>query len=102
MKNILLLSIAIIAFSCHNGQKKSVNEISSEQLVEITKVTVNISGMHCENCVASVEKGINELDGIQSVLVSLSDSNAVVSYDKAKLEYGEIEEAIVKRGYEVK
>ena len=102
MKKILLLLIAIIAFSCHSGQKNSDKVNSSEQLVEITKVTVNISGMHCENCVASVEKGINELDGIQSVLVSLSDSNAVVSYDKTKLEYQEIEKAIVKRGYEVK
>ena len=102
MKKLILL-IAVLAFvSCQSGNKNKPEEKTAPESVQVVESTINISGMHCENCVASVEKGVKELDGIVSVAVSLNDSTAVVSYDTSKLELAKIEEAIEKRGYTVK
>jgi copper chaperone CopZ len=52
--------------------------------------------------VASIEKGINQLEGIETVTASLSDSTAVVVFDESKSSLGQIEAAIESRGYKVK
>lgn len=102
MKNLLLIFIVLAFVSCNQaGEKKQEQKTSSEQ-VQVAETTINISGMHCENCVASVEKGVKELDGILSVKVSLSDSTAVVSYDQSKVELTKIQNAIEARGYTIK
>ena len=100
MKKILIILIAFAFVACSSGDKKASD--SSSQNAEIVEATINISGLHCENCVASVEKGINALNGIDEVEVTLADSTAVVKYDASKLELAEIEKAVEKRGYSVK
>ncbi len=77
-------------------------EEPAAESAQIVETTINIGGMHCDMCVTSIEKGVNELDGIITVKASLNDSNAVVSYDAQKLDLAEIEKAIEKRGYAVK
>jgi copper chaperone len=102
MKKLIYL-IAVFAFvSCQSGNKNVQQEKTPTVPVQTVEATINIGGMHCEDCVASVEKGVKELDGIVSVAVSLNDSIAVVSYDASKVELAKIEKAIEKRGYTVK
>ena len=43
--------------------------------------TIQIEGMHCENCKNSVERAINRIDGA-SCQVNLNRNTAVVSYDR--------------------
>jgi Cu+-exporting ATPase len=100
MKKLLLLFAIIGLISCNSGNEKAATD--SAKSAEIVESTINIGGMHCENCVASVTKGINGLEGIENVVVTLSDSTAVVKYDVSKLELGAIEKAVEKRGYTVK
>jgi Cu+-exporting ATPase len=102
MKKLIYLISVLALVSCQSGNKIKPEEKTAPESVQVVETTINIRGMHCENCVASVEKGVKELDGIVSVTVSLNDSNAVVSYDKSKVELAKIEEAIEKRGYTVK
>ena len=45
------------------------------------KKTIQIEGMHCENCKNSVERAINRIDGA-SCQVNLKRNTAVVSYDR--------------------
>jgi len=87
--------------SCQSGSKSNIAEPDAEP-VEVVESTINIGGMHCDNCVASVEKGINALDGIEALTVSLSDSVAIVKYDKSKVKLDDIEKSIEKRGYSIK
>ncbi len=102
MKKIIYL-IAVLAFvSCQQGNKNKQDEKIATKPLQTVESTINIRGMHCENCVASVEKGVKELEGIVSVAVSLNDSNAVVSYDASKVELAIIEKAIESRGYTIK
>ncbi len=103
MKKLLVIVFIVTTFAaCHSGNKNeaSINDVSTP--VELVQTTIDIGGMDCDMCVKSVEKGVNELTGITSVAVSLTDSNAVIKYDASKVQLAEIEKAIEKRGYIVK
>lgn len=104
MKKLFFLLFLGVFVSCSSGNK-NVNDQKQETQqakAEVVEATINIGGMSCEMCVASVTKGVNELEGITAVNVSLEDSSAVVSYQPNKLQLAEIEKAIEKRGYTIK
>jgi len=102
MKKVLFLLLAIGLFACGSAEKKT--ETKSATPVEVTEVSLSIGGMTCDHCVMSVEKGINSLEGIEAVKVTLDDddSTAVVKYNAAVLQLDDIKEAVKKRGYVVK
>ena len=41
-------------------------------------ITLTLSGLHCGNCVKSVEKALNEVPGVEKVTVTLSPQQAIV------------------------
>lgn len=100
MKKLIVILIAFAFVACSSGEKKTSEK--PETNAKLVEATINIGGLHCENCVASVTKGINELEGIKEVVVTLADSSAVVQFDASKLELAEIEKAVEKRGYTIK
>ncbi len=102
MKKLVYLLLVVFFISCQSGNRNAKVEEPAAETAQIVETTINIGGMHCDMCVTSIEKGVNELDGIITVKASLNDSNAVVSYDAQKLDLAEIEKAIEKRGYAVK
>ena len=102
MKKLFFLFVVVAFVSCQSGNKNTNAEEPEVETAQLVETTINIGGMHCDMCVSSVGKGINELDGIESVEVSLNDSNAVVKYDAQKVELAQIEKAIEKRGYSIK
>lgn len=102
MKKLFFLFIIFAFVSCQSGNKKANIDKQPTEPVEVVEATIGISGMHCDNCVASVEKGINGVEGISALQVNLNDSNAVVKFDAAKTDLAEIEKAIEKRGYSIR
>jgi len=102
MKKLFYLIVLLAFVSCQTGNKNKPAEKISTESVQVVESTINIGGMHCDMCVASIEKGVKELDGIVSVSVSLNDSTAVVSYEPSKIELAKIETAIEARGYKIK
>jgi Cu+-exporting ATPase len=102
MKKLFYLIIIAAFVSCQSGTKNKTEEKTANETAQVVESTINIGGMHCDMCVASIEKGVKELDGILSVAVSLNDSNAVVSYDASKVDEAKIEKAIEARGYSIK
>jgi len=103
MKKLLVILGVFIFVSCQTGQKKNEaeNEPANVQ-VAFVEDTINIGGMHCDMCVSSIEKGVNELEGIEFVEAKLSDSTVVVKYNATQTSDEEIGKAIEKRGYTVK
>lgn len=103
MKRIVFfLTSLFILLSCQQGSKNESSKEQSVNQVQLTEVTLQIGGMHCDMCPLSIEKGVNELPGISYVKASLADSNAVIHYDKQKIDLASIEKAVEKRGYTVK
>ncbi len=65
------------------------------------QVTLPITGMTCANCVATVEKGLRKLEGVQEVTVNLATEKATVTYDAAKLKEQDLIERVERVGYGV-
>jgi copper ion binding protein len=101
MKKLIVVLFAVVFMACGNANMQKEEDKASAN-AEIVEATISIGGMTCNHCVASVEKGINGLEGIDDLVVSLDDSTAVVKYDVSKVELASIEKAVEKRGYKVK
>lgn len=54
------------------------------------KKVLNIKGMHCQNCVKRATQALEELDGVESVIVDLEKEMANVDFS------GEINEAEIR------
>jgi Cu+-exporting ATPase len=65
------------------------------------QLTLPITGMTCANCVATVEKGLKKLDGVQEATVNLATERATITYDAAKLKEQDLIERVEKVGYGV-
>ncbi|MDX1377836.1 MAG: heavy metal translocating P-type ATPase [Anaerolineales bacterium] len=63
------------------------------------QLTLPITGMTCANCVATVERNIKKLDGVQSAVVNLSSERASVDYDSSKLTLTDFIARIDRAGY---
>lgn len=64
-------------------------------------LTLPILGMTCANCVATVERNLNKVDGVQTANVNLSAERAAVSYDPKKASLKDFISRIERAGYEV-
>lgn len=67
----------------------------------MVKETMNIGGMSCAACAASVEKAVAKLPGIAEASVNLAAERLTVSYDPQLVSYTDISNTVVKAGYEV-
>ena len=64
------------------------------------EITINIEGMSCQHCVMRVKKAIEGLAGISGLSVEVGC--AKVTFDEAKIQQSDIENAVVKAGYKIK
>ncbi len=80
--------------------KKFQSNFKEEKKKMNTKI-IEIEGMQCNHCKMSVEKALNELDGITKVEVNIESKKAIIEINK-KIENNKIKEAIEKVGFTVK
>ena len=64
--------------------------------------TLNVSGMTCQGCVASVTRVLKALPGVEQVDVSLAAGSANVRYDAARTNVPAMRSAIEDAGYGVR
>lgn len=65
------------------------------------QLTLPITGMTCANCVATVERNLKKLDGVQSAVVNLSSERATVDFEPATLKLSDMIARIHRAGYGV-
>jgi Cu+-exporting ATPase len=65
------------------------------------QLTLPITGMTCANCVATVERNLKKLDGVNTAVVNLSSERATVDFDSAKLALGDVIARVQRAGYGV-
>ena len=67
----------------------------------IKQLTLPITGMTCANCVATVERNLKKLDGVQSAVVNLSSERATVDFEPNKLQLTDMIARVNRAGYGV-
>lgn len=65
----------------------------------MTKIILNIDGMHCAACSATVERAVGKIEGVDSVSVNLNGANALISFDEEKTSVEIIITAINNSGF---
>jgi P-type Cu+ transporter len=65
------------------------------------QLTLPITGMTCANCVATVERNLKKLEGVQSAVVNLSSERATVDYEPEKLKLSDVIARVNRAGYGV-
>jgi P-type Cu+ transporter len=65
------------------------------------QLTLPITGMTCANCVATVERNLKKLDGVQSAVVNLSSERATVDFEPEKLQLTDVIARVNRAGYGV-
>ncbi|MBK7140513.1 MAG: heavy metal translocating P-type ATPase [bacterium] len=68
-------------------------------MASIEKLSLKIEGMHCASCVASIERGLSDLAGVDSSQVNLLMNSATVSFDPARLSETDIIRKIHELGF---
>ncbi|MFY9489025.1 MAG: cation transporter [Solirubrobacterales bacterium] len=63
-----------------------------------TQQVINVTGMTCGHCAASIRAAVNRVDGVTSVDVRLADGTVIVEGVAAT---SDIANAITEAGYEV-
>ena len=61
---------------------------------------INVEGMTCGSCVQSIEEGVGDRAGVQSIKVSLEEGNARIEYDPSAETVETLREAIDDMGFE--
>ena len=64
----------------------------------MTEITLELEGMTCAGCAARIERGLNDLDGVQAS-VNLATEKATVCYDDASLDVRALLAAVEATGY---
>ena len=65
----------------------------------VETVEVGVEGMTCHSCVSLIESVIGELDGVESVRVSLEEKRAAIVYDRTKTSTETLHTAIEDMGF---
>src|SRR5574338_929990 len=68
---------------------------------ETKQLTLPITGMTCANCVATVERNLKKLEGVQSAVVNLSSERATVDIEPEKLKLTDVIARVNRAGYGV-
>ena len=70
-------------------------------MADTKQMNLPITGMTCANCVATVERNLKKLDGVQSAVVNLSSERATVAFDPFKLGLTDLIARVERAGYGV-
>lgn len=97
MKPFILITVLALSIAACTS-KQAPKEKTAPAFVE---ANLKVEGMHCDNCEASIAKGVTELAGIDSISANHEDSTAFVRFDPSKTDLPKISAAIEKRGYHV-
>lgn len=67
----------------------------------MVEAKLKVEGMHCDNCEATIAKGVNQLAGIDSISANHEDSTAFVRFDSNQTDLAEISKTIEEYGFHV-
>jgi len=94
-----LLSVWVCGSGCRQ-QKADAPTPANPPAVATSTIILTVTGMTCEGCVGHVQQALAEIPGVATAKVDLAQSQAVVSYDAARVQPEALIAAVVKAGYQ--
>ncbi len=73
-----------------------------EQQADLKKLALPIAGMSCASCVAKVEKGLTQLEGVVEARVNFATEKAAISFDVSQVQIIDLIQTIQDLGYEAR
>ena len=98
--NALRLNLFDIHSSKSDKKINPAGEIKIEKEQNNMEITLNVKGMMCPHCEATVKKALEELAQVESAEVSHEKGTAVVKVN-GEADVDELKKAVVDKGYEV-
>ncbi len=94
---------AIIDYDPNVVNQKTIEAAISEVGYKVIhqNVTLKISGMHCVVCAQTIEKALNEKEGVYKAVVNFALETVTVEYNPAQISLERIKKAIREVGYDV-
>jgi Cu+-exporting ATPase len=68
-------------------------------VAENKQITLPVTGMTCANCVATIERNLKKVDGVQVAAVNLSSERATVEFDPNLTGIDKLVQRVEKAGY---
>ncbi len=96
---------ALLLFLIHQPQGSRIRvrlaNRASRGERQMQTIDLPIRGMTCASCVATIERGLRRVPGVQTASVNLVAAQATISYDPAMAQVNHLIQAIEDAGYEV-
>lgn len=83
---------------CAAPKTVAQKQLNSAQ-ADIKAVKLDIEGMTCGSCAASVKSALGKLDGVRDVQISFEQKGGTVAFDAAKVNERSIVDAVNKSGF---
>jgi Cu+-exporting ATPase len=64
-------------------------------------LTLPVTGMTCANCVATIERNLNQLDGVEAANVNLASERASITFDPSRVDQAVLVARIRRAGYDI-
>ena len=77
-------------------QRASTTRVAAEHVLS---VSLNVTGMTCAACSATVEKALLKVEGVKTASVSLMTCSSQIEYDDRLTSVPELIKAVVNSGY---
>jgi len=71
----------------------------SAQATKPATVKLSVTGMHCDNCAAKVDKALRGVKGVKDVKVDLKNESAEIVLASASVKPDALVKAVVKAGF---
>ncbi|HSH38174.1 MAG TPA: heavy-metal-associated domain-containing protein [Chthoniobacterales bacterium] len=84
---------------CCAPDKKIAQTTSTAAQAATKTVGLDIEGMTCGSCAASVKTALEKLDGVRNVQISSEQKGGTVEFDAAKVSEAKIVEAVNNAGF---
>jgi Cu+-exporting ATPase len=70
-------------------------------MAETKQIILPVTGMYCANCVATIERNLKKVGGVQQAAVNLSSERATVQFDPSMATLGDMIARVERAGYGV-
>ncbi len=94
---------AIIDYNPNAVNQKAIEDAIAEAGYQVIheKIVLQVGGMSCVNCAKSIEKALNNREGIYKAVVNFATEKVTVEYNPEQISTAGIKKTITDVGYEV-